>query len=260
MRAALAFAPVHALHQTVQLLAEPYSDVRWLLPLHVLAVPLAVRRPRLGIGLVAVLGAAQCAATFPRTATHAWLGVVVSLLFLLVGDDDDAMKRAALALPCTVIFWSGVQKVVHGYWFHGELLAWMMVSRGDVTFTLLPLLDDTARATLAPLKREVEGSGPFRLGGAWTALANAVWVSELAAPAAALVPWLRARLWAVLLAFVWALQLVAHEWQFALLLTNLLLCAAPLPVQPKARGVAVAALLALGAARVLGVDFPPELV
>ncbi len=252
----LAFAPVHALHQTAQLFVRPDALTPWLVPFHLACVALAVRRPRLAMGLTAGLGAVQCAAVFPRTATHLWLGVLVSVLFALVGDDDDELRRLALALPLVVLAWSGAQKVVHRYWFHGELLAWLAVSRADVTLTALPFIGE---AELAGLQR-VEGSGPFRLGGAWVVLSNAVWVVELSVPLAAIPSAVRPRLWWLLIALLWSLQLVAHEWQFALLMSNVLLCCAPAALQPRLRAVVVAALLGLVVARLLGVHVPAELV
>jgi len=41
----------------------------------------------------------------------------------------------------------------------------------------------------------------------------------------------------VLLLGLWTIQLVAHEWQFALLFTNLLWCAAPQRAQPIGRAL-----------------------
>ncbi|MBL8954631.1 MAG: hypothetical protein JNK82_27890 [Myxococcaceae bacterium] len=252
----LAFAPVHALHQTAQLFVRPDALTPWLVPLHLGCAALAVKRPRLAMGLTAVLGAAQCAAAFPRTATHLWLGVVVSVLFALVGDDEEELPRVALALPLIVLGWSGVQKLVNGHWFHGELLAWLAVSRPDVTLTVLPFIGE---GELQGLQR-VDGSGPFRLGGGWAVLSNAVWVVELCVPLAAIPSALRPRLWWLLLGLLWSLQLVAHEWQFALLMSNVLLCCAPAAVQPRWRATIVAVLLGLVVARLLGVHVPAELV
>jgi len=253
----LAFAPVHALHQTAQLFVRPDALTPWLVPLHAACVVLAVRRPRLAMAAVAVLGAAQCALAFPRTATHLWLGALVSVLFALVGDDEEELGRVALALPLIVLGWSGVQKLVHGYWFHGELLAWMAVSRPDVTLMALPFLQP---GELAGLQRDVEGSGPFRLSGGWVVLSNAVWVVELLVPVTAAFAFLRARAWLVLLVLLWSLQVVAHEWQFALLLSNLLVCRAPVAVQPRLRAAIAVALVVLVVARLLGAHVPAELV
>ena len=257
---ALAFAPVHALHQTAQLFIRSEAPTLWLVPLHLGVLALSLKKPRLSMGALAALGVLQCALAFPRTATHLWLGVVVSLLFALLGEDLPALGRAALALPLIVLCWSGVQKLVHGYWFHAELLAWMLVSRPDVTLTALPVLDEGTRAQLAGLRRDVLGSGPFRLGGGWTLLSNSVWAIELAAPLAAWPKVLRPRLWGLLLGLLWALQLVAHEWQFALLFTNLLLCAAPARVQLRGRAAVAFALLLLITARALDFEVGPDLV
>ncbi len=205
---------------------------------------------------VAVLGAVQCALVFPQTATHLYLGVVVSLLLCLLDPSDprDAqqLRRSAIALPLIVFAWSGALKAIHGYWFSGQLLAWTIVARDDVARVARPLLDDATAAQLASLKRDVEGSGPFRLGGVWVLVSNLVWVAELFAPLLAAWPRLRAQLWWVLLLGTWSIQLFAHEWQFALLLTTLLLCAAPDRAQRIGRLFALGLMAMLILARLTG--------
>lgn len=247
---------VHALHQAVQLSARPDDFTLPLAVLHAAAIPLALKRPRLAMGVVAALGLAQCALSFPRTATHLYLGVVVSLLLCLLEEDDPHLKRLALALPLIVFCWSGVQKLVHGYWLRGQLLAWVMVSRPDVAWVARPLLDEATAARLGTLARSVEGSGPFRLDGAWLVLSNGVWLLELLAPLFLLA---RAHAWWLLLGLTFGIQLFAHEWQFGLLFANLLLLAAPATVAPRARAAVVAALVLLLAARLSGVSAPEVL-
>lgn len=249
------FAAVHALHQAVQLGARPDAFTPVLAGVHAATVALALWRPRVAMALVAALGLLECVHAFPRTATHQYLGVVVSLLLVLLLDDDAELKRAALALPLIVFAWSGVQKLVHGYWLDGQLLAWMMTGRNDVAVVARPLLDDAVAQTLGALPRDVEGSGPFRLSGAWVLASNGVWLIELVSPLSLLA---RRHAWWLLLALTWGIQLVAHEWQFALLFSNLLLCAGPPRVQVPARAVLIAALLVLALARLLGLGLMPE--
>jgi hypothetical protein len=220
-------ATLHALHQAGQWLGQlSAARAAWpLVAMQLAAVALAWVRPRAAMAVVAALGAAQCALTWPRTGNHLFLGVVVSLLLALL-DPDVPEERAQLdasllALPLLALGWSGVHKLAHGLWFRGETLAWLAASRPDVATVMRPFLSDADAAHLGSLRTDVAGSGPFRLGGGWVVVSNAVWVAELAAVAL----WLpRLRRWApgLLLAAVWAVQLVAHEWEFALLLSNLL--------------------------------------
>jgi hypothetical protein len=242
----LGVATVHAVHQAAQLAGRSDVFPMWLVALHVLTLPVAVVRPRLAMAAVAMLGIVQCAAMFPVTATHLYLGVVVSLLLGLLDPEDPLdvaqLRKSALALPLIVFAWSGLQKAIHGYWFSGELLAWTMVARDDVAWVVRPLLDDGTAVHLGALKRDVEGSGPFRLQGLWALASNGVWLAELGSPLLALWARLRAQLWAWLLLGTWMIQLVAHEWQFALLFTNLLLCAAPPKAQRVGRALTLAGL------------------
>lgn len=211
-------ASVHALHQAAQVLGQPTTSPV-LVALHVVSLPLATWRPRVAMWLVAALGVAQAALAFPRTGNHVFLGVVVSLLIALA--DDDERSDALLSLVLLSFVWSGVHKLVHGLWFRGETLAWLLVSRADVAAVLRPFLSDADATRLGALSRTVEGSGPFVLTGAWLVVSNAVWLGELAMGA---LWWRGLRRFArpVALVVVWAVQLVAHEWEFALLLTNML--------------------------------------
>ncbi len=259
----LGAAVVHSAHQAAQLTARPDALTPWLAVLHLAVIALATVRPRLAMAALAMLGVVQCAAAFPRTATHLFLGVAVSLLLCLLDPADPAdaaaLRRSAIALPLIVFAWSGLQKAIHGYWFSGELLAWTIVSRDDVAIVVRPLLDAPTLTHLQSLERGVEGSGPFRMQGLWVMVSNLVWISELLSPLLALWHRSRAQLWWLLLVATWAIQLVAHEWQFALLFSNLLLCAAEQRVQPVGRALTLGALALLVTARLTGVGLMPEL-
>jgi hypothetical protein len=191
----------------------------------------------------------QCGLAFPRTGNHLFLGVVVSLVLALIDHTREDERRlrsdAFLAIVLLVFAWSGVHKALHGLWFRGETLAWLAASRADVGAVLRPFLSDELSAQLGAASRVNQGSGPFRLGGGWALVSNAVWVSEL------LVlglwhPRLRALAPKVLLALAWTVQVVAHEWEFALLLTTMLLPAGSRLRWPAALLVVTLALVRLG--------------
>ncbi len=244
-----ALTTVHALHQAGQALGQPHDAL--LLALHALTVPLAAWRPRVAMTLVAALGLAQCAAAWPRTGNHLFLGVLVSaLLALLDGEQREErlqLERSLLAMVLLSFGWSGVHKLLHGAWFQGETLAWLMTSRGDVAAVLRPFLADDEALRLSMLSRVTEGSGPFRLSGPWVLVSNAVWLGELAL-LALWHPKLRSMAHRVLLPTIWLVQLVAHEWEFALLLTNMVLLRtrARWPFVVTAVGVVLLMLLRLG--------------
>lgn len=215
---------LHALHQSAQSLAVAPPGL--LLAAHLVSIPVTVWRPRLGMGVVAVLGVLQCALAWPRTGNHLFLGVVVSVVLALLdeadAEDERLQRNALLGLVLIAFGWSGAHKLLHGLWFQGETLAWLVASRGDVAAVLRPFLSEDSVARLSGASRLLEGGGPFKLDGAWVLVSNAVWVSELAV----LGLWharLRRHAGVVLLAATWAVQAVAHEWEFALLLSNVLL-------------------------------------
>lgn len=244
MTDARTLATVHALHQAGQALAiEPLLVV-----MHALCVPFAAWKPRVAMWPVAALGVAQCALAWPRTGNHLYLGVVVSLLIALL-DDDAELGDSLLAVALLTFVWSGVHKVVHGLWFRGETLAWLAHSRGDVGVVLRPFMAEDDVARLGALSRVDEGSGPFVMQGAWRVASNAVWLGELLLGALWL-PKLRRFARPVALVAVWSVQLVAHEWEFALLLTNVLV------KSDRARWLGAAGVVLLALVRLNVVDAP----
>ena len=220
-------------------------------------LPAARRAPALW-GLAALSGW-QCFATFPRTANHAFLAALAAALVALRADDrDDAhWSRQFLALGAIAFFWAGVQKLVHGHWFDGQALGWLIATREDVAAQLRPLVDDATAAGLGALSPTRDGAGPFQLPGGWRVASNGVWILEVLSPAALL---LRSHAWWLLLAAAWGAQWVAHEWEFALLLSVLALGGAP----ARARSIGLAAVLAgiacLALARLGVVPVPPALL
>lgn len=229
-----ALAVALAAHQAGQLLGRAELS-RWpFFVAYAAVVPLFVWRRPLALWALVALSAAQCLATFPRTANHAFLAVF-ALALLALREEAGWLTLAAIAFS-----WGGAQKLVHGLWFDGQVLGWLIAHRTDVSAQLRPFISDETAAHLT--------AGRYVLPGVWLAISNAVWVTELAAPAVLLS---RRHAWWLLLAGTWAVQAVAHEWEFALLLSLLALGGAP----PRARaigcgcvigGVAVLALARLG--------------
>lgn len=252
---ARSLATVHALHQSGQLLGQNFpvgeSLVGWAV-VHGAGVLLSLLRPRLGMAFIAALGLGQWALTWPRTGNHLFLGVFVSLLIALLDttnqEEGEQLRKSLLALPLIAFGWSGLQKLAHGLWFQGETLAWSAVSRSDIASMMKPMLGEDELRHLASLSRTTEGSGPFRLSGLWRFISNAIWVLEIAALALWHPKVRRHAHWA-LLAGVWAIQLVAHEWEFALLLTNVLLAQAGVRAALAGRSAVLAGVVLLALAR-----------
>jgi hypothetical protein len=170
---------------------------------------------------------------FPTTANHTFLAALSLGLFALLDPDrdDDAglLIRSLRWVTVIVFFWAGTQKALHGLYFRGEFLAWMVAHGSahwaDVFGWLLPA-EELAR--LSRLPRFVPGAGPFRTDALLFVLAaNAVWVAEIALSAGML--WRRTRVAAALaaIALVVTIQLAPNEWMFALLYAQLLLLFVP---------------------------------
>lgn len=222
----------------------------------VAGVAIVARRWRRAAFLVlAAAHATLIAYEFPSTGNHAYLELYVCLFAALLRPDADGEAllelRALRWLAVIVLFWSGVQKLAHGYWTSGEYLAF---SLGSETYRALLgwTVPDADLARLVRWQGEV-GDGPYRGGGlVLPLLSNATWIAEIVL-AAALV-WPRTRRTAMVLALLLLLgiELVAREVFFGLVFASLLALFARGDVQSVARWPIALALVLLTLSR-LGV-------
>lgn len=192
------------------------------------------------------------ASEFPSSGNHAYLELYVCLLAALLRADDaeeGALELRALRwLAVIVLFASGLQKLAHGYWLHGEYLAFALGSdtyRALLGWTLPA--DELAR--LARLRGEV-GDGPYRVTSLpLLLLANGTWIAELVlAPA---LVWTRTRGPALVAALLLlcAIELVAREVFFGLVFASALLTFTRGDRQSAARWPIALLLLVLGLMR-----------
>lgn len=216
-------AAVHAVHQLGQALAEVRVPVTTMLS--GVSLLLVWWRPRLAMALTFAGGLVAITATFPVTANHVFLGAVGSLLLALLdarnADEARQLQRSLVTLVLLALFHGGVAKLAHGAWFQGQTLAWLTMTRLDVRAALAPFLGADELGRLTALTPAV-GAGPFVLSGPLVVVSNLVWVVELVvAPALLGVAPLAHRARWLLTGLSLGLQLVAHEWTFALLLVTL---------------------------------------
>jgi hypothetical protein len=182
------------------------------------------------LGLLAASHAVLVWREFPATGNHAYLEVMLLALAAFLSPDDETDARtytdAVRWLVVVVFFWSAVQKIVHGYWFDGQYLAFSLDSAGfRPVLGLLIQRDELAR--LATYHGEV-GDGPYIVRGfSLVAVSNATWIIELALPA--LLVWSRTRTVAALagIALVAAIQAGARELFFGLVFSNAILLFLP---------------------------------
>jgi hypothetical protein len=116
-------------------------------------------------------------------------------------------------MTLVVLFYAGLQKLVHGFWLRGQFLAWALwwESFRPVLRPLLPR-DEFLRLTACGWSA---GDGPFLSSSAALSLvSNAVWISELTL-AALLVPRVtRVAACAAACAMLAAAQVAARELTF----------------------------------------------
>jgi hypothetical protein len=206
------------------------------------------RRRRLAFAGLAVVQLLVVRHDFPQAGNHAYLGLILCLALAFldprVGGEDRLLRQSVCWLTATVLFWSGMQKIVHGYYFEGEQLAYAawIDSFRPVLAMLMPA-EELAR--LVGYGREV-GDGPYRVAGAFfIAVSNGVYIAELLL--AAMLGWRRTRMIAVFLALVLlvCVEAAARELFFGLLFANSLLLFWPRGLHRKALGVFAVVLFCL---------------
>jgi len=163
---------------------------------------------------------------FPAAGNHAYLEVMLCTLCAGLDvrrrDDQVLFLRSVRWLVVLILFYSGVQKLVHGYWFRGEYLAfslWIDTFRPVIE----PLLAPDEYARLITFTRQ-PGDGPYLVDSLpLLVVSNGVYVAEMGVALLLLVP--RARTLAVCAAMLLllAIEVGARELFFGLIMVNALL-------------------------------------
>ena len=170
-------------------------------------------------------------ASFPLTANHVFLQLFLLIMIVSCdfGEEEEQglFLRSARWLFIIVFIYSGVQKLVHGYYFQGEFFAYHL-GRESFALGLAPFMspEELQRFTVEFTGRV--GDGPYRFESlAMVALSNLAYVAEIAIPPL----WLmrRTRYFGVLAAagFLAITGLMAREFHFGLLFANGLLLFLP---------------------------------
>jgi hypothetical protein len=181
------------------------------------AVVVQGRWRRAGLAGFAVLQLWYVGSHFPQTGNHRYLEMVLAAVLAFLRDDDDDEVRLTLRsvrwMVVVVLFFSGVQKLVHGYYFRGQFLAYSMW-RDGFRAALDPLLPAEELERLTSYAGTV-GDGPYLVSSpGFVAVSNAVWILELAL-AVLLVPRATRRFaWIAACLFVVATEAVARELMF----------------------------------------------
>jgi hypothetical protein len=212
---------------------------------------LAIHVPwrRVAFGLLAASLTVLAWESFPATGNHVYLEVVLCMLASTLRVDDareQATYQSAVRwLVIVVLFWSGLQKLAHGYWVHGEYVVFSL-SRPTFEPVLALLANPDELTRIATLRGEV-GDGPY-LASSWPLLAasNLVWTTELLL--GPLLLWPRTRYYAAIaaLALIALVEIGAREAIFGLVFANATLLYLSATLHRSAivvAGVAMAAML-----------------
>ena len=160
-----------------------------------------------------------------------------------VATDRVLYVAAGRWLAIVILFYSGLQKLAHGYYFHAEYFAFSLwIESFRTVFQWLLPAEEYARLTAFTGQ---PGDGPYAVRGPLVvAIANLTWIAEMALAPALL--WRRTRPFAVAaaVALIVAIELAAREAFFGLLYVNLILLFLERPWHSKLVAP-VAALLAL---------------
>jgi hypothetical protein len=185
---------------------------------------------------------------FPQAGNHAYLELILCGLLAALDPRVDAERRLLLRslawLASVILFWSGVQKLTHGYYFRGEELAYSVwIESFRPMLSLLIPAEELAR--LVSYGREV-GDGPYRVASPlFVLVSNAVYVTEIALALLLLVRRLRPYAVAAALVFLAAVEVAAREIFFGLLFANALLLFWPARLHRRLVGVFAGLLLCL---------------
>ncbi len=179
------------------------------------------------ICLIVVL--AQIAWWFPHTANHLYLEGLIVLVVALFDPERPAECTAALRglrwLPLLVLFYSGVKKLVYGFYFDASFFGQMIsIDRRFLGF-FRPLLEADELKRLARLGwPAAAGAGPYRIDSLPIQLmSNLVWACEILFSLGLLLPKLRRAAAVGCVLLVIGIEIAAREVFFGALFINLLL-------------------------------------
>ncbi len=197
-----------------------------------LALGLMPRFRRLALGAAAAVTLAQIVWTFPFVANHTFLRLFALGLLALPVPGSLAERRLAHAalgwLTAIVLFYTGFQKLVHGTYFQGQYLGYMVSLTDRFGGVFQGLLPAQEFIRLKGIGTPVPGAGPYAVDGiVFVVLSNLVYLVEMALGVALL--WRRTRVAAIslILAMIVLIELGARELFFGVLFCNLVLVMHP---------------------------------
>ena len=170
--------------------------------------------------------------TLPWVPNHTFLVFVCVLLLAALDPDRDdegvLLLQSLRWITIVVLFYTGFQKIVYGYWFRGEFLAWMISHGTDnwrLTFGWMVPSDEMARLTSLTYDPD---SGPYRVASIpFVLLSNLTYLAEMVLAVLLLLRRTRAVAAVTTVGFVFLIQLAPREFMFFLPFSSLLLLFVP---------------------------------
>lgn len=183
------------------------------------AAALSGRRRRTVFAGFAVLQTWYVWSNFPLTGNHRYLEWFFAVLFAILDDEEEEERRLLLRsvrwTVIVVLFYSGLQKLAHGYYFEGQFLAYSLW-RETFRTALAPLLSSEELGRLTSYAGAV-GDGPYLVSApAFLVVSNAVWVVEMALAPLLFFRTTRRVAWITACAWVAGTQVVAREFLFGI--------------------------------------------
>jgi len=266
-----------SLHVTIRMvLAAWFAERYYLVPVPALlfAAGLLRRFQRPAAAALAAIQVARFLVAFPDVSNHYLVEVLCVLAFAAVdlerAEERELVLRGLGWLAVVVFFMSGLQKCLHGSWFHGQYLAYMVANTDRFHDFFAPILPHAELERLTALHGAVEHirfgpdgpvgpmPGPYRVDSTlFVIISNSIWLGEMAVAIGLLVRRLRtlALIGGVLI--MAGIAAASHELFFDTLYLNLLLLFATTAVNRKLLPLSLAsyAFYLLGGLGVVHVEF-----
>jgi hypothetical protein len=156
---------------------------------------------------------------FPLAGNHRYLELAIAVLFALLDDRNVEQRRLCLRalqwIFVVVLFYGGLQKLVHGYYFQGQFLSyslWRVGFHAGLGW-LLPAQELERLTSYAA----AVGDGPYLVTSpVFLFVSNAVWIVEIALAVLLCVRATRPAAWVAGVLFVVGTEVVAREFMFGI--------------------------------------------
>jgi hypothetical protein len=187
-----------------------------------------IRWSRSAFAFVLAVSIIRLANQFPVAANHQYLELGVLALGTLFDDrikgESQLLLQSCRWLVATVLFWAGLQKMLHGYYFGGEFLSYAISQEARFAQIFGVLLPGDELARLLSYGRPAPlGAGPYR-AASWALLliSNATYFTEILVAIGLFIRRVRPFALCAAMALVVAIEVAAREVLFGALYLGLI--------------------------------------